>query len=215
MQLKTDSRGRLSLRILRERQIGTYLILYHDTYDCIPFHSVGDNFGTQSWASWMDYLYHIAHGVPVAQRLTLQGKDRPQGIFACPASNPTENLLGNFYGMNIHSAPNENKHIGGKIDKIARPTERVFCTDKWQPPETETQDYKPDPKIAALRHVAFRHPYSDSESSAKANALFFDGHVEPVTKTFVRETVRWQKGNLNVADNEGGYFWGRGNVWSN
>ena len=112
-------------------------------------------------------------------------------------------------------SPENNKRVAGKIDKIARPTERAFATDKQQPEPTETQDYVGEPKINSLRHVAFRHPYSDSESSAKANAIFFDGHAEAVTKAFVRTTNGWQKGNLDVADNQGGYFWGKGNVWSN
>ena len=198
------------------KQIGTYLILYHDTYDSIPRASTDDaSDGSQQWATWMDYLYHISAGVPVAQKICYLGKDRPQGVFACPSSSPTEYLAGNYYGMNIWMEPNRNKNIAGKIDKIARPTERFFAADKGRPLSTEAQDYLGEPKINAIRHIAFRHPEANSENSARANFIFFDGHVESVTKSFVREHDRWQKGNLNVADNQGGYLYGKGNVWSN
>ena len=212
---KARDRSRAIACTSNMKQIGTYLILYHDTYDCIPVPSVADNMGTQSWATWMDYLHHIAAGVPVSQKSCYLGKDRPQGVFACPSSNPTANLAGNFYGVNNWMSPNNNKRVAGKIDKIARPSERAFAMDKQSPAATDTQDYVGEPKAIAIRHIAFRHPYSDSESSAKANALFFDGHVEPITKTFAREADRYQKGNLDVADNQGSYFWGKGNVWSN
>ena len=98
---KARDRSRAIACTSNMKQIGTYLMLYHDTYDCIPRASVAGDMGSQSWATWMDYLYHISAGVSVAQKICYTGKDRPQGVFACPSSNPTENLAGNYYGMNV------------------------------------------------------------------------------------------------------------------
>ena len=193
------------------KQCGTQMQLYFDANDCLPLFQAGDNsYGVAKWATWPDYLHGFMNGIAVSQKISYNtAKTNYISPYSCPSSTPSADTFAGWnYGMNLYMDPRRNTAIAGKIDKIARASERMLFIDRGIDP-TNTDNYPTIPVASSKIHVDYRHPYGNG-----LNVCYADGHVSPENRTFIEDTNRYQTGGLK-ADNQGHYFWGKTNVWSN
>ena len=184
------------------KTIGLQFQMYADSCGRLPPFNAGNTGGTDQWSRWQDYLYAMANNVVLMQKIYLEGKDEPTGVYACPASVPKDGEK-DQYRINLFMCSNISP-LRGNLAKVKRPSERLMAADGYQGATSVGDSY-----IYSQDNIHFRHP------SESANILYADGHVDSKTFTYVYAVFKGRgDGDLGMDLNNGHYFWGKNNVWS-